>query len=71
MSYNVAEYVVGWLFDGLQNMVDLSQIVFLWFLMDTTHTHARKVKQIKVKLYITSVKSAPEGDGVFSGACWR
>ena len=25
----------------------------------------------KVKLYIGPVKPAPEGDGVFSGACWR
>ena len=25
----------------------------------------------KVKLYIAPVKPAPEGDGVFSGACWR
>ena len=27
--------------------------------------------QKKVKLYIAPVKPAPEGDGVFSGACWR
>ena len=25
----------------------------------------------KVKLYIAPVTPAPEGDGVFSGACWR
>ena len=40
MIYNVAEYVVGWLFCGLQHSekVDLSQTVFLWYI-NVTYTH--------------------------------
>ena len=36
-----------------------------------THTLTRVKEYSTVKLYIAPLKSAPEGDGVFSGACWR
>ena len=40
-------------------------------MLDDSSNVALVSKKSKVKLYIAPVKPAPEGDGVFSGACWR
>ena len=71
MSYNIDEYVVGWLFMAYKmtkKIADLSQAVFLWYTTVTyIHTHT-KDKGENATRCILSNKSIrlPYGNGLRS-----